>query len=73
MGIISNIDKNEIGKTLKALHVNSLAGIEAISANIKKLKSQLSAMQSNTKEYSDEDCKEVEELINDIQNKCDGI
>lgn len=73
MGIISNIDKSKVGEKLKALHVNSLAGIEDISANIKKLSAQLTAMKANTTDYSAEDCKEVEALITDIQTKCDGI
>lgn len=73
MGIISNIDKNEIGKSLKSTHTNSLALITQLSTNISTLTTQVAAMRNNAVDYTEQDCDEVQALIDDLNSKIEAL
>lgn len=73
MGIITNLNKVEVGKILKAYHENSLPLITQLKENLKNLENQHDAMVLNTTDYSPQDCAEVLELINDLKNKIQDI
>lgn len=73
MGIITNVAKNEVGKTINAYYNDSLPLIVKLSQNKKNIFNQLDAMRSNKVDYSNEDCLEVKNILDDLNNRISSI
>ena len=73
MGLITDVNKNEVGKALKAYYDNSLPLVVQVKENLIKLTDQYEAMKLNTIDYSTKDCEEVKELIDDLTSKIENI
>jgi hypothetical protein len=73
MGLITDVNKNETGKALKAYYENSLPLVVQVKENLTKLTDQYEAMLLNTADYSKVDCEEVKALIDDLTSKIENI
>ena len=73
MGIITDVNKVEIGKELKAYYENSLPMVAQLSENLSKLIARYDSMKLNTVDYTTKDCTEVKELIDDLTAKVNTI
>lgn len=66
-GFIQNLDKADLARNLKSQAASISGSINMVSNGIKSLESQLLAMKGNTDDFSEDDCKDLQLLIEPLK------
>lgn len=72
MGFITNDIKNNSATTIWSWYTDAIATVQALKSSRDGLVNQLELMKVN-KEYSIDDCNEVQELIDDLNKRIKEI
>lgn len=73
MAIITDVTRNLVGVEIKGYYDDSLPLIVKLAQNKKNISEQLDAMRSNKVDYTNADCLEVQNILEDLSNRIDSI
>lgn len=73
MGFISDAKKNNTGSNMVNIYNQTVASINQVTQNKASMNALVASMKINSKDFNEEDWKELEALVTDIDSRIEEL